>query len=355
MPNPNTAKFPSEIPTDNDLMVASRRAIGNLDEDINTSSTTFRVKVGQGLRFQVPCLIQVDQEIMRVKARSGDILQQVDRGFAGTNQTPHSTNTEIRGYILDWHHNQMAAEIKAIAFALGVNLANVVRHVDVTSNGDVTGVFNNLVLKPVGTAGTYGGAGKWLQITTDSKGRVILATNQEGYKYFPIFYKAAIMQGTNAVLGFSFANVDAPNAVPVEGSNGSLYAVASFTQTNQYWVQDHFTIPEDWDDTEPVIVDIIWRINETTGNVKWLLWTSSIRNGTDSDPVWQLVPDSVTTTVPTPAYTVVRSTIPAMYVNGFQAGDEVFFKFARADDDTAPAAAELIALRFNIARKFTLF
>jgi hypothetical protein len=355
VPNPNTAKFPSELPTDNDLQVASRRAIGNLDEDITTNSTTFRIKVGQGLRFQVPCLIQVDQEIMRVKAKTGDILQQIDRGFAGSNATPHSTNTEIRGYILDWHHNQMAAEIKAIAQALGIHLANVVRHVDVTSNGDITGVFNNLVLKPVGTAGTYGGPGKWLQITTDSKGRVVLATNQDGYRYFPIFYKAAILQGTNAVLGFSFANVDAPNAVPVTGTNGTIFAVASFTQTNEYWVQDHFTLPEDWDDEEPITVDIIWRINETSGNVKWKLWTTSMRNGSNSDPAFQLTPDSVTTTVPTPAYTVVRSIIPAMNVNGFQAGDEVFFKFARAADDTAAASAELIALRFNIARKFTLF
>lgn len=355
MPNPNTAKFPSDIPTDNDLQVASRRAIGNIDEDIGGTNTTFRLQTGQGLRFQVPCLIQVDQEIMRVKAKSGDIFQQIDRGFAGTNATPHSTDAEVRGYILDWHHNQMAAEIKAIALSLGINLANVVRQVDVTTNGDVTGVFNDLELIPIGTAGTYGGPGRWLQITTDSKGRVVLATNQDGYRYFPIFYKAAIVQGTNAVLGFSFANTDAPNAVPVTGINGTVYAVASFTQTNEYWVQDHFTLPEDWDDTEPIIVDILWRINTNTGNVKWKLWTTAMRNSTDSDPVFQIDPDSVTTDAPDPAYTVVKSTIPAMYVGGFQAGDEVFFKFARADDDTAAAAAELISLRFNIARKFTLF
>lgn len=355
MPNPNTAKFPAELPTDNDLQVASRRAIANLDEDIGTTNTSFRVRVGQGLRFQVPCLVQIDQEIMRVKARTGDILQQVDRGFAGTNQTPHSINTEVRGYILDWHHNQMAAEIKAIAQSLGVNLANVVRHVDVTSNGDITGVFNNLVLKPIGTAGTYGGAGKWLQVTLDSKGRTVLATNQDGYRYFPLFYKAAIVQGTNAVLGFSFANVDAPNAVPVTGSNGTIFGVASFTQTNEYWVQDHFTLPQDWDDTEPIIVDIVWRINATTGNVQWKLWTAAMRSGTNSDPAFQVSPDSVTTNAASPAYTVIQSVIPAMNVAGFQGGDEVFFKFARADDDTAAAAAELISIRFNIARKFTLF
>jgi len=355
VPNPNTPKFQAEIPTDNDLMVASRRAIGNLDEDIGTTTSSFRVRVGQGLRFQVPCLIQVDQEIMRVKAKTGDILQQIDRGFAGTNQTPHATDVEIKGYILDWHHNQMAAEIKAICQALGVNLANVVRHVDVTQNGDVTGIFNNLELIDVGTAGTYGGPGKWLQITLDSKGRTVLASNQEGYRYFPIFYKAAIVQGTNAVLGFSFANVDAPNAVPVTGSNGTLFGVASFTETNEYWVQDHFTIPEDWDSTEPIIVDIFWRTSVTTGNVTWKLWTTVQRNGSTSDPTFYIFPNTVTTNAPSPAYTVVRSTIPSMNTNGFQAGDEVFFKFARADDDTAAAAAELITLRFNVARKFTLF
>lgn len=355
MPNPNNPIFQAALPGDNDLLVASNRAIGTLDEEIGTTVTTFRLRTGQGNRFRVPCLIQVDQEIMRVKAKSGDILQQIDRGFASTNQTPHSNGTDVKGYILDWHHNQMAAEIKAICQALGVNLANVVRHVDVTSNGDVTGVFNNLLLKPVGTAGTYGGAGKWLQITTDAKGRVVLASNQEGYRYFPVFYKAAIIQGSNAVLGFSFDEVDAPNAVPVEGSNGTLYAVAEFTEGNEYWVQDHFMVPEDWDPTEPIIVDIIWRINATTGNVTWKLWNAVVRNGTTSDPDFQLVPDSVTTSVPTPAYTVVRSTIPVMTISGVQAGDELFFKFARADDDTAAAGAQLIALRFNVARKFTLF
>lgn len=350
MPNPNSPIFPAQLPTDNDLLVANRRAIGKLVQPMTISDTVAVLENGQGTRFQVPCLVQIGQEIVRVKAINGDILQQIDRGFTGTNPAPHSIGDDVRGYILDWHHNQITAEIKSIANSLGVNLANVVRHVDETDSGDVTGVFSNLVLKTVGSSGTIGGPGNWVQLTLDTKGRVIGSTTSKGYNYYPIFYKAAVIQGTNAVLGFSFGTTEAPNAVAVDGANGTRFAVASFTELNEYWVQDHFLLPEDFDTTTQTHLDIMWRINTGVGNVTWKVWTAGMRHNGTSDPTFA-APQTVTATVPETPLTVVTTRLVNVSMGHLLPGDEVFFKFARADNDTAAESAELIGLRWNIPRR----
>lgn len=355
MPNPQNPVFPADVATDLDLTVASNRALSKLTFPIDGTAT--QMTVIDGTKFEVPCLVQIDTEIILVGSKSGNLLQNCVRGYSLTSPASHGQNADVKGYVLAYHHNQIAAEIKAIEAGLGANFGNVVMQVD-QSGGDLTGVFTNLHLKPNGvTAGTYGGFNRFITLTVDNTGRVTSIAPANGNINYPIIYKAAIVQGTNAVLGFSFDNVDAPNAVPYTGSNGSLYAVAAFTSGNNYWVQDHFYLPDDWKG-DTLSLDVYWRAaTATTGNVTWGIQLGHLRGGDPADLVFYNI-KTATATVPAVAGETVKTRITPLIVSGvasaLQPGDELFFKFSRSDSDTALGDAELISLKFNINRDFAL-
>ena len=356
MPNPQNPVFPAEVATDLDLTVASNRALSKLTFPIDGSAT--QLTVVDGTKFEVPCLIQIDTEIILVGSKSGNLLQNCTRGFSLTSPASHGQNADVKGYVLAYHHNQIAAEIKAIEAGLGANFGNVVMQIDQAGGDDIGGVFSNLYLKPNGvTAGTYGGFNRFITVSVDATGRVTSIANATGNINYPIIYKAAIVQGTNAVLGFSFDNAQAPNAVPYTGSNGSLYAVASFTSGNAYWVQDHFYLPDDWKG-DALSLDIYWRAETaTTGNVTWGVQLGYLRGGTSQDLIFGNI-KTTTTTVPGTAGQTVKTRISPLIISGvngpIQPGDELFFKFSRSASDTALGNAELISLKFNMNRDFAL-
>jgi hypothetical protein len=350
MPNPNNPVFPAALATDLDLMVATNRALSKLTLPIDAGQTSFTVV--DGSKFQVPCLVQIDTEVIRVGAKSGNVLQTCTRGFALTSATAHAQNTDVKGYIFSYHHNQLAAEVKSVEAGLGVNFGNVVMQYD-TAGGDIQNVFTNLRLRNNGvTAGTYGGFDQNIVVTVDATGRVTSIANSSGNKNYPIIYKAAIIQGNNAVLGFSFANLNAPNAVAYAGSNGVIYATANFQNGQNYWVQDHYFMPDDWVG-DVVSLDIVWRCAATTGNVTWQCQIGAAGNGDSPDVTFGNI-RSVTTAVPATTLTVVKSRISPLDMAHVSAGKELFFKFLRSDTDTAVADAELISLKFNINRNFAL-
>jgi len=353
VPNPNNPKFPAALATDNDLMVASNRALSKLTLPIDSQQTSFTVV--DGSKFEVPCLVQIDTEILFIGSKSANVLQSVTRGYALTSPAAHGQNTEVKGYMFSYHHNQTSAEIKAIEAALGTNLGNVVTQTDI-AGGDLTNNWSHLALLPTGvTPGTYGGFNVNMQLHVRADGRIDVIANTPGNRNFPIMYKGAIVQGTNAVLGFSFDNTDAPNAVvypAAPNSGGSLYGVASFTSGNEYWVQDHFSMPDDWvGDT--ISLDIYWRTVGVTGNVTWKCYLGHLRSGDSPDLTFNLA-GSVTTTVPGTEYQTVKSRITNLPRQGINAGDEVFFKFSRSDSDTCLSEAEMISIRFNLNRDFAL-
>jgi hypothetical protein len=255
---------------------------------------------------------------------------------------------------MSYHHNQLAAEVKAIEAALGSNLGNMVTQSNV-AGGDLTNNWTHLALNPTGiTPGTYGGFDVNVSLHVRADGRIDSITNSVGNRNYPIIYKAAIVQGTNAVLGFSFANTNAPNAVVYDdtGGNGSLYAVASFTAGNNYWVQDHFYMPDDWiGDT--VSVDIYWRTTATSGNVTWQCQTGSLRGGVAPNLTFNTA-SAVTTNAPGTTRQTVKSRITPLRMTGIQPGDELFFKFLRSASDTAAAPAEVVSIKFNLNRDFAL-
>jgi hypothetical protein len=350
MPNPQNPVFPTNVAQDSDLMVASNRALSQLTVPIDSTETQFTVV--DGSKFEVPCLVQIDTEIIYVGAKSGNVLQTCTRGFNQTSPANHGQNADVKGYVLAYHHNQVAAELKGIEAALGANLGNVVTQVDQTA-GDLTGVFSNMHLRNNGvTSGTYGGFSRNIVITVDATGRVTSIANSTGNINYPIIYKGALVQGTNAVLGFSFDNANAPNAIAYTGANGAVYAVASFTQNNAYFVQDHFYMPDDWK-MDAVTLDIYWRTSSTVGNVTWGVQMGHLRSGSSPDLAFNNI-QTVTTAVPSQASFTVKSRITNVDMTNVNPGDEVFFKFSRSATDTSNATAEMISIKFNINRDFAL-
>ena len=364
MPNPLTAIFPGALPNDGTLYVATNRGVSQLTADLTSNQTT--IPVSDASKFNVPCLVQIDTEIIRVDDVSGNNLISCTRGFDSSIAAVHLTNTYVKAYILAHHHNQTTAEIKAICAALGENLENVVTVTDI-AGGDMTGNFANLTIKPNGMiAGTYGSTAQTPVVTVDDIGRVtainLTQSGGTGNRVLPIFYKAAIAQGSNAVLGFSFGLTNAPSAVIVNQGN-QIYGVASFTEANNYAVQDHFWLPDDW--TGVIDLDIYWRAPVTIGAVTWQVRIAGMRAGSASDIQWPpwAAPATVTDLATTPLNGVNICTIPAIdTTDGFShqlvfPGDELFFEFSRqgtASSDSMNAAAELIALRFRIRRNWTL-
>lgn len=354
MPNPQNPVFPTRVSTDDDLMVATNRALSKLTQPIDSSQT--QITVVDGTKFQVPCLVQIDTEIIKVGSLSGNNFLGCTRGFGLTSPASHGQNADVKGYVLSYHHNQIAAEIKSIEAGLGVNFGNVVMQNDQAGGPDIGGVFSNLFIRHNGvTAGTYGGFNNDIVISVDQTGRVTSIANSPGNINYPIIYKAAIVQGTNAVLGFSFANTDAPNAEiydTTSGGSGLIYAVAQFTEGNTYWVQDHFYLPDDWQG-DTVSLDVYWRSPAITGNVTWKCRTGSLRAGTGPDITWNSW-RSATTTVQGTTLKTQKTRITPLFMNGIQAGDELFFQFARDASDTANDVAELISIKFNMNRNFAL-
>jgi len=113
MSNPNTASFPYAATTDVTLSVATDNAESTLTSAINSSVTT--IPVVDGSAFTVPCLIVIDGEIIRVRTKSTNTLTDCERGFDGSTAASHSDTTSVYGYVLAYHHNQVAAEVSALS------------------------------------------------------------------------------------------------------------------------------------------------------------------------------------------------------------------------------------------------
>lgn len=129
MANPNTPTFPYGPPTDAILMVASDNAQTSLTADIDDTTTS--ITVGDGSVINTPSLVAIDDEIIYVGAKSGNTLTPCTRGVSGTTAVAHTDNTAVLGYVFAYHHNQVAAELKAIA---GYTFSNGMRGLDRIEN-----------------------------------------------------------------------------------------------------------------------------------------------------------------------------------------------------------------------------
>lgn len=118
--NPNTAVFPGGIATDNDLLVANDSAQTTLSGGINSAVTSIVLSDGSKFLY-FPMAITVDAERMKCTSRSGNTLT-CARGQYGTTAVSHGSKAKVLGnIIIGWHHNQIAAEVKALETAVSTS------------------------------------------------------------------------------------------------------------------------------------------------------------------------------------------------------------------------------------------
>ena len=72
--NPNTAKYPSALPTDTDLLVAKNRLDAALTLSSNIDASTLTVAVNDGSLVPITGVIRIDYELLKICSRVGNTL-----------------------------------------------------------------------------------------------------------------------------------------------------------------------------------------------------------------------------------------------------------------------------------------
>ena len=113
--NPNTAAFPAATATDTTLLVATNNAQTTLNGAINASVTS--IVLTSATRFVTPMAITIDSEVLRCTSHVTTTYT-CTRGFAGSTAASHANGAKVQGLLIDWHHNQLSAELVAIEASL---------------------------------------------------------------------------------------------------------------------------------------------------------------------------------------------------------------------------------------------
>lgn len=123
---PQTAKFPTAIVTDAELLVAKDRVATTLAVAITTVTQT-SIQVASGTGFVANMVITISgSERVKVCNVVGNVFTvghtscpNVDgRGFDGSTAATHAIGMSVRGQMTAWHHNALRAEVKAIETAV---------------------------------------------------------------------------------------------------------------------------------------------------------------------------------------------------------------------------------------------
>lgn len=133
--NPNTAVFPGAAAADTDLFVAKNRSQTTLNTTINNSITT--VVLTSGSTFLAPDIITIESEILHCTTLTTNTFTLCARGQEGTSAASHTAGVAVYGLNSAWHHNQVAAEIKAIETVLVVPTTYTCSFTSVTSKACV--------------------------------------------------------------------------------------------------------------------------------------------------------------------------------------------------------------------------
>lgn len=192
--NPNTAIYPGGIAADADLLVASNRASTTLNGAINASVTN--ITVASTSLFIVPCVLTIDNENLKATAKTATTFT-VTRAFDGTSAASHSNGVAVRGNITRHHHNQLAAEVKAIETALGASFSGA----NMPSAGEKAAL--------AGTSGTPGAGNKYV---TDADSRNTDART-------PTAHATSHKNGGSDEVAAAAA---AANVIPKAGADGRL-------------------------------------------------------------------------------------------------------------------------------------
>ncbi len=122
MANPNAAVFPGRAATDTDLYVLRDNSITTVASAI--AADDVNIELASSAPFDDPCIIRIEQEIIICPTPAVvNVFNGVTRGAFGTAAVAHLVNVPVYGFYFAWHHNQLAAELKAIETALKAHAA----------------------------------------------------------------------------------------------------------------------------------------------------------------------------------------------------------------------------------------
>src|SRR5215471_1160560 len=120
--------FPAGIATDAQLKVAANQVQTALTVGLSSSATIIFVNSTTG--FVANGLVSIDNEVIAISSvvagpNPSLLVASGGRGYDGTSAAAHSSGAKVLMLIDAWHHNVLAAEIKAIEGALGPGLGNI--------------------------------------------------------------------------------------------------------------------------------------------------------------------------------------------------------------------------------------
>jgi hypothetical protein len=139
--NPITPRYPGAIPTDTDLHVAKNLLGASFTLTAGIDSSTLTLNVNDGSLMLTPGVVRIEFELIKVCSRAGNVLTVCTggRGYDGSVAAAHNSGSALNNVVVAAHHNQLAAEIKAISTALGVGFSatNIVRTTAPCADGKV--------------------------------------------------------------------------------------------------------------------------------------------------------------------------------------------------------------------------
>ena len=146
----NTAVYPSAVATYTDLLVATNISFSTLSGSIDNAVTTIVVADGSGFPTAAQAIV-IDSERIRCTSRSSNTFSGCTRGFDGSSAAAHTSGVSVYGRNLAWHHNQLAAEVRALETQLGVNFMAANGLLTRTSAGNsasrtITGTANRITV-----------------------------------------------------------------------------------------------------------------------------------------------------------------------------------------------------------------
>lgn len=160
MPNPYSAKYPSQLVTEAHIFQWSNNAVTSLLNAISASDLS--LTVANGANFPTEnFIVKIDDELLDIQSRSGNAMtvRTGGRGIDGSAAVAHATGASVKGVYCRVHHNQVAQEVIAIEQALGVNLSNIQGRWAFTTSGNFTVPVGVTAMWVILIGGGGGGAG----------------------------------------------------------------------------------------------------------------------------------------------------------------------------------------------------
>lgn len=116
-------RFPTNVATDADLLVARNSATTTLATTVNASATT--IVLTSGATFGNNQAITIGNEHIFCTTLTSNTLSGCARGYDGSSAASHTAGATVSGFLLAKHHNALKDEVEAIETSLGANLANI--------------------------------------------------------------------------------------------------------------------------------------------------------------------------------------------------------------------------------------